>query len=61
MARKSALLTYLETKGAMTTPDEIDVQIIDGAFFLHLHKDLPTNFDRVANFIKGRKGDSLCS
>ena len=37
---QSALLTYLETKEAMTTSDEIDVQIIEAAFFLHLHNDL---------------------
>ena len=48
---KSALLTYLETKGTMTTPDEIDAQIIDAVFFLHLHKDLPANFGHIAKYI----------
>ena len=43
-----AFLTYFETKGAMTTPDENDVQIIDAAFFLHFHKDLPASFGGVA-------------
>ena len=36
---KSARLTYLETKGTITTPDETDVQITNVAFFI-LHKDL---------------------
>ena len=45
---KSALLTHLGTKGTMTTPNKIDVQITDAAFFLHLHKDLPANFGSVA-------------
>ena len=40
---KSARLTYLETKGTITTPDETDVQITNAAFFL-LHKDLRANF-----------------
>ena len=61
---KSELLTYVEIKGAMTTPDETDIQISDAAFFLHLHKDLPANFDVVTkleeNFTKRRKGDSFC-
>ena len=43
-----AFLTYLETKGAVASPDENDVQIIDAAFFLHFHKDLPANFGDVA-------------
>ena len=48
---KSALLTYLETKGTVTTPDAIEVQIIDAAFFLPLHKDLPANFSGVAKYL----------
>ena len=48
---KSALLTYLETKGSMTIPDEIDVQIIEAAFSLHLHKDIPVNFGGVAKYL----------
>ena len=48
---KSALLTYLEAKGTMITPDEIDAQIIGGGFFLHLHKDLPANFGGVAKYL----------
>ena len=32
-------------------PDEIDVQIIDATFFLHLHKDLPANFGGVAKYL----------
>ena len=35
----------------MTNPDETDVQIIDAAFFLHLHKDLPANFLGVATYL----------
>ena len=31
---KSALLTNLETKGVMTNPDKIDIQIIDADFFM---------------------------
>ena len=61
---KLELLTYIEIKGAMTTPDETDVQIIDAAFLLHLHKNLPANFGVLAkpeeNFTKRRKGDSFC-
>ena len=30
---KSVLFAYFETKGTMTTPDKIDVQIVDAAFF----------------------------
>ena len=37
-------LRYLETKRARTTQDEIDVQIIDAAYFLHFYKDLAGNF-----------------
>ena len=48
---KSALLTYLETKGAMTTPDEIAVKIIDAAFFLHLHRDLSANFGGKVKYL----------
>ena len=48
---KSALLTYLETKGTMATPDEIDFQITDAVFFLHLHKDLQANFGGVAKYL----------
>ena len=33
------------------TPDEIDVQIIDATFFLHLHKDLSANFGGVAKYL----------
>ena len=60
----AALLTSLETKGAIATPDEIDAQIIDAASFLH--KDLPANFGRVTKYLlrkilkTGRKGDSFC-
>ena len=43
---KSALLTYLETKGAMTTPDEIDA-----AFFIQHHKDLPANFGGATKYL----------
>ena len=35
----------------LITPDEIDVQIIDATFFLHLHKDLPANFGGVAKYL----------
>ena len=35
----------------MITPDEIDVQIIDATFFLHLHKDLSANFGGVAKYL----------
>ena len=45
---KSAVLTYLEIKRAVTTRDEIDVQIMDTAFFLPIHKDLPANFAGIA-------------
>ena len=48
----------------MATPDEIDAQIIDAAYFLH--KDLPANFGRVKKYLlrkilkTGQKGDSFC-
>ena len=48
---KSALLTYFETKGAMTNLDEIDVQIIIAAFFLHIDKYLPDNFGSAAKYL----------
>ena len=61
---KAALLTWLEAKGAMATPGEIDAQIIDAASFLH--KNFPANFGGVTEFLlrkifkKGWKGDSFC-
>ena len=48
---KSKLMTYLESKAFSTTPDLINVQIIDAAFFLHLQKDLPATFAGVAKFL----------
>ena len=35
----------------MTTQDETDVQIIDAAFFLHLHTDPPPNFGGAATYL----------
>ena len=32
----------------MTTPDQIDAQIIDAVSFIHLNKDLTANFGGVA-------------
>ena len=38
------------TKICMTTPDEIDTQIIDAVSLIHLNKDLTANFGGVAKY-----------
>lgn len=54
---KSALLKYLETKTDSMSPPNVDVQIIDAMFFLHLYSNLPSNFKGVAKYLLSRLTD----
>ncbi|XP_057306368.1 uncharacterized protein LOC130644684 [Hydractinia symbiolongicarpus] len=51
---KVKLLNELEAKVKTDDPNRVDVNIIDGMFFLHLFVDLPATFGALATFILKR-------